>query len=100
LRGSHFRYAIHKVLLARGLTGLSEQSGRAGHISLGQFQAGKKHLTENKSVNNSIILPRQVEALLPVLPGFIQVISTRTLRKNRFSFRCSSEACIYKLSSW
>ena len=74
LRGSHFRQAMHKVLLACGLTGLCEQSGRASHIALGQFQAGKKHLTDNESVNHSIILPRQVEALPPVLLGGIQVV--------------------------
>ena len=64
----------HKVLLARGLIGLRQHSGRAGHISLGQFQAGEKHLTDNESVNHAIILPRQVEALLPVLLGGLQVV--------------------------
>ena len=35
---------MHKVMLAHGLTGLASQSGRAGHISPGKFQAGEKHL--------------------------------------------------------
>src|SRR5258708_27359635 len=74
LRGSNVRDAIHKVFLARGLTGLSQQSSRAGDISLGQLQAGKQHLTENEAVNHSLILPRQVEALSPVLLSSLQVV--------------------------
>ncbi len=50
VRGSNFRHAMHQVVLARGPAGLGEQSGRAGHIALGQFQAGKHHLTGNTSV--------------------------------------------------
>src|SRR5438876_9076849 len=75
LRGSHFRDAIDKVVLARGLIGLSEQSGRASHVSPGQREAGKKDLTDNEAVNHaSIILPREVEGLLPVLLGLIQFV--------------------------
>src|SRR5205823_867228 len=74
LRGSNLRDAIHKVLLASGLIGLSQKSGRAGDISLGQFQVGKKHLTANKSVNHSFILLRQMETLSPVRESCLQVI--------------------------
>ena len=63
LGGSNLRQAIHEVVLARGLTGLSEQRDCAGHIALGQLQAGKQYLTEHEAVNRSIILPRQLEAL-------------------------------------
>ena len=41
LGGSNPRQAIHEVLLADGLTGLSEQRGCASHITLGQLQAGR-----------------------------------------------------------
>src|SRR6266581_554700 len=50
LGGRHFRDARHKVVLARGLSGLGEQSDPTGHISPGQFQAGEQHLTGNDSV--------------------------------------------------
>ena len=36
---------MHEVILAHGLLGLRQHSGRAGHIALGQFQAGEKHLS-------------------------------------------------------
>src|SRR5947207_14977002 len=74
LDGSHLRYTIHKVLLARVLGSLREQYGGAGHIFLGPSQVGKKHLTDNEAVNHSLILPREVEALAPVLRSLIQVI--------------------------
>ena len=75
LCGSHFRDAIYKVVLARGLIGPSEQSGRASHVSPGQRETGKKDLTDNETVNHaSIILPREVESLLPVLLGLIQFV--------------------------
>ena len=73
LRGSNLRDAMHEVLLARGPIRLSEQSGRACRISLGQFQAGKQHLTGNDSVGVLYLLP-QVEGLLPVRQSSIQVV--------------------------
>src|SRR5215470_18750991 len=72
--GSNLRYPIGKVILACRLIGLSEQSGRAGQIALGQLQASEKHLTDNESVNHAIILPRQLEALSPVLLSRSEVI--------------------------
>src|SRR6516162_8331224 len=74
LRGSYLRHTRHKVLLAHGLSGLCEQSDRAIHISLGQFQAGEKHLTEHEAVKHAIKLPRQVQALSPMLLSSIQVV--------------------------
>ena len=74
LLGGNFRDAMHKVALAGGLAGLIQNCGRAGHISLGQFQAGKKHLADDEPVNNPVILPRQEEALPPVLLGALQVV--------------------------
>jgi hypothetical protein len=65
---------MDEVLLARRLSGLSEQSGRIVYIALGQVQAGKKHLTEHESINTSIKLPSQVKALLTVLLGSIQIV--------------------------
>ncbi len=66
--------AIYEVLLAGGLSGLSEQSGCAGHIFLGQFQAGKQYLTEHEAVNRSIILPHELEALSPMRESGVQVV--------------------------
>ncbi len=74
LRRSNFRDAMYKVLPVGGLAGLSQKRGRAGHISLSQFQAGKKHLTDNEPVYHAIILPRQVEALSPVLLGGLEIV--------------------------
>ena len=65
---------MHEVILAHGLLGLRQHGGRAGHIAPGQFQAGEKHLADNEPVNHSVILPRQLKALLPVLLGGIQVV--------------------------
>ena len=39
----------------------------AGQIAPGQFQAGKKYLTDNVSVNHFVILLLQLESLLPML---------------------------------
>ena len=65
---------MHEVMLARGLLGLRQHGGRAGHIAPGQFQAGQKHFADNESVNRAIILPRQLQALLPVLLSGIQIV--------------------------
>src|SRR5262249_48870535 len=65
---------MREALLARGLTGLSEHGGCAWHITACQFQTGKKHLTRNESVNTALILPRQVEALSPMLLGDLKVV--------------------------
>mgnify|MGYP006200930457 CR=1 FL=1 len=43
------------------------KAGRASYISLGQLQAGKKYLTDNKSVNKTFILPCQMDTLPPPL---------------------------------
>jgi hypothetical protein len=74
LGSSNLSRPMHKVVLAHGLTDLGQRSGRTGHISLDEFQTGQKHLTENESVNNVLILSRQLEALLSVLLGGIQVV--------------------------
>ena len=74
LCGSDFRETLREALLVRGLTGLRQHGGCACHIALGQFQTGKKHLTRNESVNTALILPRQVEALSPMLLGGLQVV--------------------------
>jgi hypothetical protein len=50
VRGYNFRHTIHQVVLARGQAGLGKPRGRAGHVALGQFQAGKHHLTGNTFV--------------------------------------------------
>jgi hypothetical protein len=60
-------------MLAHELIGLGYEGGRAGGISLNKFQAGEKHPTESECVN-TFHLPRQLDALLPVLLGGIQVI--------------------------
>jgi hypothetical protein len=60
-------------MLALELTCLSQDRARTVHISKGKFQAGEKHLTGNKSVS-VFYLPRQLETLLPVLLGSIQVV--------------------------
>src|SRR5262249_2982089 len=64
--------AICQALLTRGLTGLCEQSGCTCQIILGQFQAGKKHLSGYESIG-AFRLPRQVDTLLRMLLGSIQV---------------------------
>jgi len=38
------------------------------------FRRARKHLRDNESINNVIILPRQLEALLPMLLSAIQII--------------------------
>ncbi len=65
---------MHKVMLAHRLLYLHQKSRGAVHISLCQFQTGKKDLTQNESVNDLFILTRQLEALLAVLSGGIQIV--------------------------
>jgi hypothetical protein len=50
-------------LPARGLVSLCQDGGCLGHVSLRQFQPGKKHLTDDEPVDNSLILSRQLQAL-------------------------------------
>ena len=88
LCGSNLRHPMHEVMLARERFGLSQNSGRAGHISLGKFQAGEKHLTGSEGVD-AFHLPRQLEALLPVLLGGIQVVPFVEIRARP---RCASQA--------
>jgi hypothetical protein len=64
--GSNVSHPMDEAMLAHGLADLREQGGRAGHISLGKLQAGKKHLTENESVKTATKLPGQAQALAPV----------------------------------
>lgn len=73
VRGDNFRDTKHQVVLTRGQAGLGEQRGRPGHVALGQFQAGKHHRTGNPFVG-VFELPRQVDVLLPVLPGGREVV--------------------------
>jgi len=73
LHGSNFRDTIHQVVLARGLAGLGEQSGRPSLVAQGQFQADEHYLTGHPFVG-VFELARQVDALLPVLRGFLQVV--------------------------
>jgi len=74
LCGSDLRYPMYKVILAHGLHGLRYHSGRAGHITTDQFQAGEKHLRENISVDHAVKLSRQLQGLLPVLLSGLQVV--------------------------
>jgi hypothetical protein len=60
-------------MLAHRLIGSRQDSGRGGGISVGKFQAGEKHLTGNDSVS-VFYLPRQLDTLLRVPLGSIQVI--------------------------
>ncbi len=52
--------------------GLIQSSGGAGHISLGQFQAGEQHPVRSQGVDE--YLPCELGTLLRVLRGFLQVI--------------------------
>src|ERR1051326_4387430 len=63
-----------KAWLVRGLTRLGEHGSRSGHIAPGELQTGQKYLAENEAVNDPLILPRQVEALSPMLLCGLQII--------------------------
>ena len=52
---------------------LMQNSDRAGHIAPGQFHTGEKHLAGSEGVE-TFRLPRQEDALLPMLFGGIQVV--------------------------
>src|SRR2546428_9326952 len=73
LCGSNIRHPKHEVMLAHELFGLIQNSDRARHISLGKPQAGEKHPIRSEGVD-AIYLPRQLDALLPVPLGSIQVV--------------------------
>ena len=73
LCGSNLRHPKHEVMLAHERFGLIQNSDRAGHIALGKLQAGEKHPTRSEGVD-AVHLPRQLEALLPVLLGGLQVV--------------------------
>src|SRR5919108_477296 len=74
LGSGHIRDAMQKVVLTCRLICFRQHSRRANHISLRKFQAGKKYFTDNKSVNNLLILPCEAKGLLPMLFGGIQLI--------------------------
>jgi hypothetical protein len=61
-------------LLVRRLVGPSQNRGRARHISPSEFQARKKYLMDDISINHSLVLPSEVEALSRVLLSGIQFI--------------------------
>ena len=73
LCGSNIRHPKHEAMPAHERFGLIQNSGRAGHISLGKFQAGEQHLIRSEGVD-AFHLSRQLEALLPMLLGGIQII--------------------------
>ena len=73
LCGSNIRHPKHEAMPAHERFGLIQNSGRAGHISLGKFQTGEKHLIRSEGVDAFHLL-RQLEALLPMLLGGIQII--------------------------
>ncbi|MDQ6671316.1 MAG: hypothetical protein M3069_11300 [Chloroflexota bacterium] len=70
---SNIRYPIHEVVLAHELLGLSQNSDRAGHISLGKPQADEKDRIRREGVD-AFYLPCQLEAVLRVLLRSIQVV--------------------------
>ena len=74
MRGGNLRHASHNVVLLRGLTGLCEQSSSVGHLSPGKREAGQKDLTGNGVLHCMTRLPRQMEALSPVLLGGLQIV--------------------------
>ena len=63
---------LDEILLAHGLIGPSQQCRRTRHVVLSQFQAGKKYLTTDKSVNRTAVLQCQLEALLSALKSSVQ----------------------------
>jgi hypothetical protein len=73
LYGSNLRHPKHEAMPAHERFGLIQNSGRAGHISLGKFQTGEKHLIRSEGVD-AFHLSRQLEALLPMLLSGIQII--------------------------
>jgi len=73
LRGGNVSHPKHEVVLAQELLGLMQNSDRARHIALSKPQAGEKHRIRGECIY-TFSLPRQLEALLPVLLGSIEVV--------------------------
>ena len=70
---SNLRHPKLEVMSTHELFGLIQNSGCARHISLGKLQVGEKHPTRSER-DDTFRLPRQFDALLPVLLGGIQVV--------------------------
>ncbi len=71
--GRDLRYLLDERMLTCRVAGLCQNGGRTSHIFLGQFQTGEKQLTGNVSVR-IFYLPRQLDALLPVLLSGLQIV--------------------------
>ena len=74
LCGSNIRHPKQEIVLEQKRFGLIQDGDRAGHVSLRQPHAGQKHRIRREGVD-AFYLPRQLEALLRVLVGSIQVVA-------------------------
>ncbi|GHO63806.1 hypothetical protein KSC_026980 [Ktedonobacter sp. SOSP1-52] len=75
------RHPKHEVMPTHERFGLIQNSDRAGHIALGESQAGEQYPTGSNGVD--VYLPRELGTLLPLLQSFLQVdtsgLRTRTV---------------------
>ena len=58
----------------RSMLRLGQNSGCTTGVALGQLQAGHEHFADDDPVNRRIVLPRQFDALPPVLLRGLQVV--------------------------
>ena len=74
----------------RELFGLIQDRDCAGHIPTGKPQAGDKHSVRNEGVD-TFYLPRQLQALLRVQLGSIQIVPFVVDTRQP---RCASDAIV------
>src|SRR6266568_3903917 len=74
LCGTNVTHPKNKIVLEQERFGLIQNSDRAGNVSLSKPQPGEKHRIRQEGVD-AFYPARQLEALLPVLFGSIQVVS-------------------------
>jgi hypothetical protein len=73
LCGSNVGHPKQEFMQPREVFGLSQYRDSAWHIFLSEPEAGDKHCIRHEGVD-AFYLPSQVEAMLPVLLGRIQVV--------------------------
>lgn len=65
---------MREIMQVPGLTGLFKNGCRTGNISPGKIQASEERFTGTQNITRIYKLPRQLDALFPVLLGSLQVV--------------------------